>query len=202
MAWVSQALASATACGSGRPRASRAVIAEESVQPVPWVWRVRSPRGLEPARARRRQQQVGALVTAEVATLQQHAAGAEAQQPGRHRGHLERSAAGGSAQQGRGLGQVGRDQAGQRHEPSRSARRRRRCSSRSPPLATMTGSSTTQRGFHARRPRPRRCDHLGGAEHADLDRATPRSREDRIDLRRTKSGVDGLDALHPACSGR
>ena len=106
------------AAAAGRGRAGRRSRAE-SVQPVPCVWRVATRCAFEPVDARRRAAGGrGSRRLLEMAALEQHGGGAQPPAGGAaDAAHLARGrAVGGSPSSTAGLGQVGRDQAGQRQE--------------------------------------------------------------------------------------
>ena len=166
-------LASATACGSGRPRASRAAIAEASVQPVPCVWRVGHARRLEPVAARRRAAAgPGCRAPPRCPPLSSTCAAPSPCSRGRHRRHLPRgSVAGGSSEQRCGLGQVGRDQASPAAAGARAGRPPPRpAAAGRRPWPPSPGRARPSAARQRRSPSATAAMISGRAEHADLDR--------------------------------
>ncbi len=133
-----------------------------------------------------------------MAALDQHRAGAEREQLFRLRAHLGfRRAPSGASSSAAASARLGvthahaPDQVAQR--PSASSR-----SSRSPELATITGSSTTLRRAIAVERGGDNVDRRRVGEHADLHRADIEIGEHRVDLRGDKVRrhiMDGEDAL-------
>ena len=109
-------LARSTASGSGAPCASRAAMAADRVQPVPCVWRV-STRGPREALHRRAVVEiVDRRIAIAVPALDQHRPAAERVQCLGLRGHLGIRGGLPGFQQARRLGQVGRDEGGERQQ--------------------------------------------------------------------------------------
>ena len=204
MAALSQRLASATAWARVAPRARRAAIAEDSVQPVPWVWRVGRRGRLEPDLGLVGEQQVGAVVAAQMAALEQDIGRPERAQARRRRYHLR-------AIGRRRARRAGRPASG-RFGVIRSASGRRRA--RRAPIASLPQQAVAALGHHHRvehdvgRPPGGEALGHGGhasarAEHADLDRSDAEVAEHRVHLAPNEARLDGVDRLRrPGCSAR
>ena len=197
----------ATASTSGSPRASRAAIADESVQPVPWSARVAS-RGCAkscnrcPSQSRSTTSSPGG-----VAALDQHRAGKLCPARARARaGRLEVAAA--AARRARSAsGRFGVDERRERQQRvAQRARPRRRASSGSPLLATITGSTTigtAGAAWAASRSATTATAAPASASMPILTASTPMSSSTASICARDELGRHRQDAAHSeACSAR